>query len=519
MFARLAWLELGQQLRSPVPRIVAAISLMMVVGSALIDALRVDAISRFGSGSELVMRVHLVWCLFYLFTAAALVGEAVTRDEQTGFEPLVRATPARRTPYLLGRFVGASAAVLLCFLTVPIGLFAARLLPGVDPAWAAPRPLSAYAIALLAIAVPNLLLACALFLSLSTATRSMTGCLIGAVALLGLYGLGNDLRVPPLVEPFGVVATDALLAGNPAPLIGNRLIWLAVAGLLTILALWLDGRTPTGSRSPQRRDPRTDTSVRPSAHLLAQVRPSHGFAIAPSQIGVRVRHHVRQVVRTPVFLVLLLLGFASSLAALWSEIGAGATPEHLVAIQIRSFQLVPVVIALFFAGEIHWADREYRTQPLIGSSPVATPVLRVAEIASLSLILLLVALATGASVSLILTASGEGPAPSLILIAYVVPKTFDWVLLGVLAWFLQSLSPNKLAGWGFFVLFLIATLAFDQAGLSDPIIHYGRYPGSPLPPVLTGKEEAQAYRLLWGGVAMVLAAMTISRPAPSRLGQ
>jgi len=91
------------------------------------------------------------------------------------------------------------------------------------------------------------------------------------------------------------------------------------------------------------------------------------------------------------------------------------------------------------------------------------------------------------------------------------------VLLGVLAWFLQSFSPNKLAGWGFFVLFLIATLAFDQAGLSDPIFHYGRYPGSPLPPVLTGETQAEAYRLLWGTVATVLAALGIARPAPSRV--
>lgn len=516
MLARLAWLEIAQQLRSPVPRIVAAISLLMVVGSALIDALRLDALSRFGSGSELVMRVHLIWCLFYLFTAAALVGEAVTRDEQTGFAPLVRATPVRRAPYLLGRFVGASLAVMLCFLSVPIGLITARLVPGADPAWAATAPLSTYAIALLAIAIPNLLLASALFLALSTAARSMSGCLIGAVALLGLYGLGNDLPVSPTIEPFGVVATDALLAGNPVPLIGNRLIWLAIAGLLIILALWLDGRTPAGSQSTKRRYPSADTSTRPMAYGSPPFRPSHGLHTALSQVGMRVRHHVRQSVQTPVFLVLLLLGCASSLAALWPEIGAGATPERLIETQIRSFQLVPVVIALFFAGEIHWADHEHRTQPLIGSSPVATPILRLAEIASLSFILFVVALATGASVFLILAASGEGRAPVLVLTAYVLPKTYDWVLLAVLACFLQSLSPNKFAGWGLFVLFLIATLGLDQAGLSDPIIHYGRYPGSPLPPVLTGETETQAYRLLWGAVALVLAAVTIARPAPSR---
>jgi hypothetical protein len=345
----------------------------------------------------------------------------------------------------------------------------------------------------------------------------MSGCLIGTVALLGLYGLGSDLRVSPLVEPFGLVATSALLKGNPAPLIGNRLIWLSVSSLMILLALWLDGRTPVGLQSSKRRVPITRTSARPFAGGPAQGRRSHGLVIALAQVGVRVSHHVRQTVRAPVFVVLLLLGCGSSLAALWSETGAGTTPRRLMIIQIRSFQLVPVVIVLFFAGELHWADREHRVQPLIGSSPVAMPVLRVAVITSLSLILVVVALATGVSVSLILAASGEGPEPVLILKAYVLPKAYDWVLLGVLAWFLQSFSPNKLAGWGFFVLFLIATLAFDQAGLSDPIFHYGRYPGSPLPPVLTGETQAEAYRLLWGTVATVLAALGIARPAPSRV--
>ena len=78
--ARLAGSELGQQLRGPVFRIVAFVSLLMVVGAAAIDALRIDVVSGLGSGPELVVRVHLVWTLFYLFTAASFVGEAATRD-------------------------------------------------------------------------------------------------------------------------------------------------------------------------------------------------------------------------------------------------------------------------------------------------------------------------------------------------------------------------------------------------------------------------------------------------------
>jgi ABC-type Na+ efflux pump permease subunit len=51
LFSHLAWLELRQQLRSHVFWIVFAVSLLMVLGAAAIDALRLDAASGLGSGA------------------------------------------------------------------------------------------------------------------------------------------------------------------------------------------------------------------------------------------------------------------------------------------------------------------------------------------------------------------------------------------------------------------------------------------------------------------------------------
>jgi len=84
--ARLAWHELRQQLRGRVFWIVFAISAVMVAGSMIIDELRVGLVDQ-GSrrGAAAIVRTHLVWSLFFLFTCAALVGEAVLRDRMTGF--------------------------------------------------------------------------------------------------------------------------------------------------------------------------------------------------------------------------------------------------------------------------------------------------------------------------------------------------------------------------------------------------------------------------------------------------
>jgi hypothetical protein len=512
LIIRLAAGELRQQLRGPVIRIVAFVSLLMVIGAAALDALRSEAVSNLGSGPELVIRVHLVWTLFYLFTAAAFVGEAVTRDVQTGFAPLARATPVSRPAYLLGRFGGATAAVLLCYLTVPIGLLAARLLPAANLDWVAPVLPSTYALALLALAFPNLLLASALFLALATATRSMNGCLIGAVALLSLYGLRSDQGdVASLFEPFGFVAVQALQAGDARPLIANRALWLAVALLLLLVALWLDGRTPHGDAERKAASPSTSASVRVRTSAVTHVHQSDGVGAVLLQLLTRTRHHVSETMAATPFRVLLLLGLASCLANLWPAIGAQAPITDLLATMIRSFALVPVVVVLFFAGELHWSDRTHRIDRIVDATPVARAVLLMAEVLTLAAIMLVLALVTGLAVPALLLAAGRAPEFGTVLTAYVLPKIYDWLLLAMLAWFLQTLSPSKFAGWGYLVLFLIGTLALDQSGMTNPAFHYSRYPGAPLPPALTGQAGAAPYRAVWGAIAVLMLMLALTR--------
>ena len=502
-------------MRGPVFRIVAIVSLLMVVGAALIESLRIDAISDLGSGPELIIRVHLVWTLFYLFTATAFVGEAATRDVDTGFAPLVRATPVSRPAYLLGRFGGSAAAVLLSFMSVPVGLLAARLLPSANPDWVAPVLPSTYALALLALAVPNLLLACALFLALATATRSMKGCLVGAVGLLTLYGLGSSgSGFASLFEPFGFVAAQALQIGDPLPLIYNRGLWLSIAVLLVVTAIWLD--THTVRRIANKRAPAAiDAGGGPQPVHLTLVEAHHGPSTQLLQLFTRIRHHVEEIVTAPTFLVLLLLGLANCLTSLWPAVQARASVNDLLIVLVRSFALVPVVVVLFFAGEIHWSDRAHRIDRMINATPVPRGILLLAQVLALSVILLLLALVTGAGVPVLLLVSGRDPEIGAVLSAYVFPKAYDWLLLAVLAWGMQTFSSSKFAGWGYFVLFLIATLGLVRAGVTDPVVHYGRYPGAPVPPSLSGEQRASAYRAAWGMVALLILAIAL-RKRPRR---
>jgi hypothetical protein len=463
MLLTLAWSELRQQLRGHVFRVVFAISALMVGGALAIDALRVG-LDGVEAGAPTIVRIHLVWTLFYLFTAAAFVGEAVLRDDLSGLAPIVRATPVSPAAYLYGRALGGFGAVALCFLSVPLSLAVGAAVLG----WAVGP--ADFGWSLFVLALPNLFLASALFTLLATRTGSMAGCLLGAVALLLLYGLGREggAGVPVLLEPFGFAAVE-----RGAPLLPNRMLWIGVAVASLLFA------RPSVSLAGKRTEPDRITTARPPQATSPAV-PQFGRALALAQLG--------------------------ALARLWAPALSGAELPVLLARLIESFQLVPITAILFFSGELYWNERGTGVAPLVTASPVSPAIVYLGKLAALAAILLALALGTGLAAA-VLHLAGGGAGAAQILSLYVLPKWLDWMIFAALALAIQALSPNKLSGWGFIVLYLIASLGLDQLGLRDPHWRYGFYPGAPLPPELTGIAGAAAFRWGWAGVALGLVAI------------
>lgn len=525
MLRAIAAFEFRQQIRSHVFWVVAVISLLMVFGSVTVDELRVGLhVDGTRNGAEAIVETHLLWSLFFMFTTAALVGDAVLRDTTTGFAPLVQATPVRRRDVVLGRFLGALAAVAVCFVTVPLGLLLGGAAPWLSPASVGPTPWTAYPFALFVMAGPNLLLGAAFCFGLATATRSMTGALLGAVALLIVYGLGSASgggAVAALIEPFGFVAYREAVAGWSAAsrdgqvprvagaLLLNRALWIGAG--LAMLAL---AQARFGSRASSHRSARPD-EVEPAhpEHPLPAVRPTFGAATVWGQLVTRTRLEVGRVVVTPAFAVLMLLAAANAGAALWSASDpqrGTATSATLVTALIGAFQLVPIVIALFWAGELVWADREHGMQEIVAAAPLADAALILPKLFALALVFAALACATAGVAVTIQIVRGVGPVEPITYVrAYALPACFDWTLFAALAVFLQAVSPSKLAGWGWLVLYLIASLALEKLGFTNPLYRYGRYPGWPLSAGSSSVSAAAEFRGYWALAGIALTACAI----------
>jgi ABC-type transport system involved in multi-copper enzyme maturation permease subunit len=492
MLLRIAAFELRQQLRSQVFWIVFAISVLMVVGALSVEQLRVGIGDE--RGAALVVRTHLLWSLFYMFTAAAFVADAVLRDDLTGFAPILHAAPVRRRDYLIGRFLGGYGATICCFLSVPTVLVLSPYLPWTDPAYAPPLDGASYALGLVGIALPNLLISSAFFFGLATATRSMNGTLIGAVILLILYGAGRDGSASPLLEPFGFAALDA----GTGTLLLNRIVWVALS--FTLIASAALRFRP---RQARQRLAAKDQG-RPPEQAARLPNPRVGRVARVAQMSARTRLELRQLTGSPVFAILLALGLAHAARTLWT-----APAEDPLRVLIDAFLLVPTVVAIFFAGELWWSEREHRVEALIGTTPLPRSALILPKLLGLSLALLGLALASAVP-ALIVPAIKGGTTPGLdaILLGYLLPKAFDWVLVGILALFFQSISANKLAGWGLMVLWLIASLALEYTGHTASLYRYGESPAYPQTEWTTG-QSVSPYRLYWGAFALMLLALML----------
>jgi hypothetical protein len=240
--------------------------------------------------------------------------------------------------------------------------------------------------------------------------------------------------------------------------------------------------------------------------------PPHRFAmerLVAAQLASRAAHELRQLLLAPPFAILLLLGLASAVARLWAPAEAGSPTGALIARLIESFQLVPATVSLFFSGELFWAEREKGIAPIVAATPAPSAVLFLPKLFALAVVLLGLALVTALTGAALQALAGHAPDFAAWATHYVLPKWRDWLIFACLAMALQSIAPNKLAGWGFIVLYLIATLAWLQAEF-DPRFLVGGYPGAPLP----GHPDAAPW--LWGWSLAALAFVVLGCIAAGR---
>ncbi|MFN7397959.1 MAG: M1 family aminopeptidase [Sandaracinobacter sp.] len=539
MFAQIASFELRYQLRNPVFWVVAILFFLLTFGATTIEQIQIGSGGNINVNSPFaIAQIHLILSIFFMFVTTAFVANVIVRDDESGFGPMVKSTRVTKFDYLIARFLGAFLAAAVAFLFVPLAIVIGSLMPWVDAETVGPNLLSHYAFAYLALALPNILLTSCIFFAVATMTRSMMYSYLGVVVFLVLYlivsgiiGSKPELReLGAMVDPFGGAAfgnvtrywtaaeSNMMMPALEGQLLLNRLIWIGVglAALALAYARFSFGEKGVSQRKLARQAKAAARLAATQPQLVSPLPATTPDAAWWPRLAARVRFEMVQVFKSPAFLVLLLIGLFNAGGALWfaNEIyGTPARPRtfSLIELLFGSVGIIPIIIAIYYAGELVWRDRDRKMHEIVDATSLPNWAYLVPKTLAVSGVLFATLLISVVAAVLIQLARGVTDINFGQYIAwYIVPTTVDMLILAVLAVFVQALSPNKYVGWAIMVVYLVASITLRNMGFEHPLYNYGetgRTRFSDMNGDNVGGAMAWWLRLYWGAFALMLAVL------------
>jgi ABC-2 type transport system permease protein len=535
MWAAIAKFEARFQLKSPVFWVGCLIFFLLAFGATTVDTIQIGGRGNIHVNAPFaIVQTVALLNIFALFVVVAMVAGTVLRDDETGFAPILRSTRVTRGAYLGGRFIGSVAAAFLVLACVPLAIAVGSFMPWVDVEKVGAFVPWHYVYALLVFGLPTLLIMSAGFFALATATRSMMWTYVGAVTALVLFLVTRVwLRdqqydsVSTLADPFGLSALsittkywtasdrNTLLPPLTGVLLANRLLWLGVAAALYGWAWWtfrFEERSAQAAAKKPADDVADVSRSAPAATTLPT--PRADGATRWAQLVALARFDAAFVFRSPAFFVLLFIGLINAGFSLWfvgDFYGSAAVPVTRLMVKALqdSFSIMPIIIAVYYSGELVWRDRERRLHEIVDATAAPDWTHLLPKIVAVALVLVatsLVAVLTSVVVQLI---KGHTQlALGSYLLWFVLPTVITALQLAVLSVFVQVLVPQKFIGWGLMLLYVVATVAMAGAGFEHNLYNYANGPNVPLSD-MNGMARfwigQSWFQLYWSGFATLLA--------------
>jgi aminopeptidase N len=548
MLGAIAAFEIRYQLRSALFAVGCAIFFLLTFGSVTVEQIQIGGKGNVNVNSPFAILQTLgILNIFFIFITTAFVANVVIRDDETGFAPILRATRVRKFDYLLGRFLGATGVSFVAMACIPLAMLLGSKMWWLDADKVGPFVAGHYVYALFVQGLPTLLVMGAAFFALATVTRSMMWTYVGAVAFLVLFITSRFLFRDPaydtlaaLSDPFGLAplnqATKYWTAAERntqlPPLTGmllyNRLLWLAIAGALLGLAYGLFRFDAKGAKAgSEKREQTAAEDPAPAPRPLA--RPDGAAGTRLQQLLALTRFDMRFVFKSPAFFVLLAIGAFNAFGGMSTTVefrGTEFFPVTRVMVRVLSgaFNVIPIIIAVYYAGELVWRDRERRMHEIVDATSAPDWTFLVPKVLAITLVLLSSLVVGVVVAALFQLAHGYTRLElSSYLWWFVVPSLIAAFLHAALAVFVQALVPQKAAGWAVMLLYVVASTTLGSLGFEHNLYNFGETPAVPLSDMNAqgrfwiGRAWLQAYWLAFSGILLVLSHLLWRRGAETRL--
>lgn len=512
MFREFFSFELRYQLRSPLVWVIAfAFALFAFIATTSNMVTVGEGIGNVNRNAPYVILTFLgVFSTLAMLVALALTAQPLLRDFDLGTEELFFSTPMRKSSYLWGRFAAGIVVALLVLMITAAGMILGSFMPWLDPQRLGPFSWEPYLWGFGLIIIPNLLFVAALLSLLAITTRRLLMVFLGIVAFLVLYSVAQSLTVDikydtiaSLIDPFGSEAVSRAMRywsvterNTQVPeisglLLLNRAIWLSLGAIMLASTHLLF--QPQRQRAKKRwwhrkaaaddagaaatRQPVRNLTMRPQLAALRNFNSNTSLR----QLAHLLWFDTTYVLKSLPFLVLLafaLLNFIVGSQTLDTEFGTPIHPVTALMMQAMqgSYQFLLVFILGFYAGDLLWRERDAKLAEVTDSSPVANWVPMLAKVGAIvAIVLVFMFVGVVAGMGSQLWQGHTHLEPGLYLRAALIDSVF-YILMGVLALFLQVVSNQKFIGYLLLVVGFLAQLTLASVGYEHNLYIFG---GSP----------------------------------------
>ncbi len=477
-----------------------------------------------------ITQVLAILSVFSMFLVVNFVGNTATRNHTTKMAEIVSTKPIQPLGYNLGRFFGAYLICLTVFAMVPIGAWMGSIMPWVDAERIGPNKLSYYLAPFLVLSVTTIFTLSALFYAVAKRTNSLMIMYVVAIALFMVYSLSGAIFDQPdqrtmraLLDPFGLNTfgeytrywTAFERNGSTIELTGsvlqNRAFWFIASlfilifggrltknlGLSTIKAAKKERGTPLLEHAPV--NPKIDYKANEIS--------------ASAQFMARLKFELKQTFSSPAFIIFMIISLVQLFAIVLTNEGRYGQPfwpvtQVIVESIAGAFGLQMLIVVAYFTGEAVWRERTSGMGDITDSTPTHNIVFwasKLIAICSIFVILMLVGILCGVLIQAAMGYTQFELSQYVVRLLYF--DAYEYVLIAVLAFFLQAVSPNKYIGIMLFALFIISTLVLNNLGVEHNMFMYGESPNMIYSDMNGYGDSLKAhswYMLYWTAFAVIL---------------
>ena len=482
-----------------------------------------------------IAQAILIFGFFSIFLVVNFVANTAIRNDITHMSEILYTKPINPLRYQVGRFLGAYLIILTVSAMVPIGLLIGSFMPWIDHQRVGELNLLHYLIPFVVFTIPTSFALSAMFYAVALRFTSIMPVYLFALALIMLFSAAGAIFNEPqqqgvmsVVDVFGLTAffettqywtpsqRNTEVVGLFGDVLFNRVVWI-VLGLAILFGL---GRFFSPLNVAVNKDKKTtkggDVLPPLNNEIGYQYRKDSGF----KQFTTLTIFEIKQVVLSPAFIILLLIGALLVGIEFIDPAGLYGAPnwpltQYMVELISNGFSLSLIIVITYYTAEVVWRERSTGIGDIVDSMPVHNFTFWFSKL--LAVIIVILALFGVGMLATIANQFLRGYMHfdiSQYLVSLLYFNALFWILLTVLAFFIQALSPNKYMGMLIFVgYYFVARNIFEQLGLEHNMFNYGRAPSmqfSDMNGYGWSLLTQHHYMFYWGALALVLAAFSFA---------